>query len=211
VSRGALHRYCAALMDANDEAAAHPPELTLFEYVVGELGPDSSDGVRAHVEGCAECRDRIVTLATDMDELDRLPLVAIPHDLIKGAFGGHRNHRRRSVLRSLPIIVLLAAAIGVVGLFEIGGLHTASTTATQRQVVVHTADSDPVAVVNALIGGLPHTTTVDRADARHLIVLVSDGDVDVAVARLGHTASPNGQSYVVDVGGTGQLPDPTLP
>ena len=198
-------------MDVNDETAAHPPELTLLEYVVGDLGPDTSDGVRVHVESCAECRDLIVTLAMDMDELDRLPLVASPHDLIQSAFSGHSTNRRRSVLRSLPIVVLLAAAIGVVGLFEIGGLHNASPSVTQRQVVVHTADSDPVAVVNALIGGLPHTTTVDRADARHFVVLVSDGDVDVAVSHLQDTASPNGQTYVVDVGGTGQLPDPTLP
>jgi hypothetical protein len=198
-------------MDVNDEAAVHPPELTLLEYVVGELGPDTSDGVRAHVEGCPECRDRIVTLAMDMDELDRLPLVAIPHDLIVGAPRPASSARQRSVRRSIPIFVLLAAVIGVIGLFELGGFDGAATTAAQRQVVVHTADSDPAGVVDELLGGLPHTTTVDRADARHLIVLVSDGDVDVAVSRLAHTASPNGQSYVVDIGGTGTLQTPPAP
>ncbi len=198
-------------MNVNDETATHPPELTLLEYVVGELGPDTSDGVRVHVEGCPECRDRIVTLAMDMDELEWLPLVAIPHDLIVGAFGPASSARRRSIRRSLPIVVLLAAAIGVLSLFEFGGFQRAESASTQRQVVVHTADSDPAGVVDELLGGLPHTTTVDRADARHLIVLVSDGDVDVAVARLAHTASPNGQSYVVDVGGTGTLQTPPAP
>ncbi|MSO47737.1 MAG: hypothetical protein EXQ67_06600 [Thermoleophilia bacterium] len=198
-------------MDLHDETAAHPPELTLFEYVVGELGSDRSDGIRVHVEGCPECRDRIVSLAMEIDELDRLPLVAIPHDLIRGAFDGRSTQRRRSLLRILPIVVLLAAATGVVGLFEIGGLENSSTTVEQRQVVVATADSDPVGVVDALLAGITHTTTVDQADARHLIVLVSDDDVDVAVARLEDTASPNGKSYVVDVGGAGQLLDTSAP
>jgi len=211
VSRATLQRYCAALMDVNDETAEHPPELTLLEYVVGELGPDTSDGVRVHVEGCPECRERIVTLAMEMDELDRLPLVAIPHDLIVGAFGSAASARRRSIRRSLPIFVLLAAALGVLGLFEFGGFQGSESASARRQVVVHTADSDPAGVVDELLGGLPHTTTVDRADARHLIVLVSDGDVDVAVSRLAHTASPNGQSYVVDVGGTGTLQTPPAP
>ena len=197
-------------MDVNDETAEHPPELTLLEYVVGELGPDTSDGVRVHVESCPECRERIVTLAMEMDELDRLPLVAIPHDLIVGAYRTASSARRRSIRRSIPIVVLLAATIGVIGLFELGGFQSSATTA-RHQVVVHTADSDPAGVIDELLGGLPHTTTVDRADARHIIVLVSDGDVEVALARLAHTASPNGQSYVVDVGGTGELQIPATP
>ena len=197
-------------MDVNDETAEHPPELTLLEYVVGELGPDTSDGVRVHVESCPECRERIVTLAMEMDELDRLPLVAIPHDLIVGAYRAASSARRKAIRRSIPIVVLLAAAIGVIGLFELGGFQSSVTTA-QYQVVVHTADSDPAGVIDELLGGLPHTTTVDRADARHIIVLVSDGDVEVALARLAHTASPNGQSYVVDVGGTGELQIPATP
>ena len=197
-------------MDVNDETAAHPPELTLLEYVVGELGPDTSDGVRVHVESCPECRERIVTLAMEMDELDRLPLVAIPHDLIVGAYRTASSARRRSIRRSIPIVVLLAATIGVIGLFELGGFQSSATTA-RHQVVVHTADSDPAGVIDELLGGLPHTTTVDRADARHIIVLVSDGDVEVALARLAHTASPNGQSYVVDVGSTGELQIPATP
>ena len=106
--------------------------------------------------------------------------------------------------------MLLAATIGVIGLFELGGFQSSATTA-QYQVVLHTADSDPAGVIDELLGGLPHTTTVDRADARHIIVLVSDGDVEVALARLAHTASPNGQSYVVDVGGTGELQIPATP
>ncbi len=198
-------------MGVNDETADHPQELTLFEYVVGELGPDTSDGVRVHMEGCPKCRDRIVTLAMEMDELDRLPLVPIPHDLIVSAYRTASSARRRSIRRLIPFVVLLAAAIGVLGLFELGGFQGAAATTTQRQVVVHTADSDPVGVVDELLGGIPHTTTVDRADPRHMIVLVSDGDVDVAVARLAHTASPNGQSYVVDVGGTGELQNPAAP
>jgi anti-sigma factor RsiW len=197
---------------ADDQThSGHPEEVTLLDYVVGELGPDSSDAIRRHVEGCPSCRERIVDLAMDMDEIDRLPIAAIPHDILRSAFSPEHelSGRRRSARRTAPLLLLIAAALGVIALFQLGGLRTSEGAAVQRQVVLQTASGDPAGVVDELLGGLPHSVVIDRADERHLVVLVSDADVAVAYARLSGTSATGGQSYVVDVGATGQLPTPT--
>ena len=191
-------------MSDADAHEIHPEELTLLDYVVGDLGPDSSDVVRRHVETCPTCRDRIVDLAMDMDEIDRLPIVAIPHDLLRGAFPNVRGGSGRR--RVVPILLLLAAAIGVVALFQLGGMRGSDVGTAQRQVVLQTPSADPVAVVDGLLGGVPHTLVVDRDDERHIVVLVGDADVGVAYARLSEASSTAGRDYVVDIGGTGQLP-----
>ncbi len=198
-------------MAAGDAHEAHPEEITLLDYVVGELGPDSSDAIRLHVEMCPSCRERIVDLAMDMDEIDRLPMVAIPHDMLRGLLSPEHDvtGRRRSVLRTAPILILLAAAIGIVALFQIGDMRASDGLTPQRQAVIQTASTDPVGVVDALLGGIPHTVVVDRSDQRHLVVLVGDADVGAAYSRISSSAPTTGQSYVIDVGGTGQLPDTT--
>ncbi|MEI8262051.1 MAG: hypothetical protein WCG77_11200, partial [Actinomycetes bacterium] len=146
----------------------HPEEVTLLDYVVGDLGPDSSDRIRQHVETCVFCRERIVDLAMDMDEIDRLPMVAIPHDILRSAFSPEHvlGGRRRSARRTAPILILIAAAIGIVALFQIGGMRASTSGTPQRQVVLMTASGDPLRVVDELLGGVPHTTVVDRADDR---------------------------------------------
>ena len=197
---------------ADDEHhEGHPEEVTLLDYVVGDLGPDSSDVIRRHVETCVSCRERIVNLAMDMDEIDRLPMVAIPHDILRSAFSPEHTNggRRRSARRTAPILILIAAAIGVVALFQIGGMRASDTGSAQRQVVLLTASGDPLRVVDDLLGGVPHTAVVDRADDRHLVVLVGTADLAVAYARLTNTSATGGRSYVIDLGGTGQLPETT--
>jgi anti-sigma factor RsiW len=197
---------------ADDQTnSGHPEEVTLLDYVVGELGPDSSDAIRRHVERCPSCRERIVDLAMDMDEIDRLPMTAIPHDILRNAFSPEHDltGRRRTARRTAPLLLLIAAALGVIALFQLGDMRSSGEPVPQRQVVIQTASSDPVAVVDELLGGLPHSVVVDRADERHLVVLVSDADVAVAYARLTGTTTTGGLSYVVDLGATGQLPTPT--
>jgi anti-sigma factor RsiW len=198
-------------MADDDHHEAHPEEVTLLDYVVGELGPDSSDAIRRHVETCVSCRERIVDLAMDVDEIDRLPMVGIPHDLLLGALSPEHSlaGRRRTARRTAPILLLLAAAIGVIALFQIGGVRAADDVATQRRVVLQTASGDPVGVVDRLMGGVPHSVVIDRADDRHLVVLVGDADVAVAYARLSEAPATDGQNYVIDLGGTGHLPDTT--
>jgi anti-sigma factor RsiW len=198
-------------MEDDEQHEGHPAEVTLLDYVVGDLGPDMSDDIRAHVESCPSCRERIADLAMDMDEIDRLPMVAIPHDILRNAFSPERelSGRQRTARRTAPILILLVAAIGVVALFQISSMRATDATAPRRQVVIQTASGDPVRVVDDLLGGVPHTVVVDRADDRHLVVLVGDADLPVAYSRLAGTSADTGQSYVVDLGGTGQLPDTT--
>ena len=189
-------------------ANQHPAEVLLLDYMIGELGPDSSDAVRRHINGCRECRGRVSSLSLAMDEIDRLPSAAIPHDVLQQSTLTSGRRARRRLVRVLPVAILLAAAIGVLALFESGGLR-APTPAVGQQVVVRTASDDPAGVVAALLSVIPHRIVVDADDERHLVVLVSGADVDLALNRLRQDDSPTGRTYVVDVAGTGYAAEPT--
>lgn len=188
-------------VDDQDETAIHPAEVTLLDYVVGELEYERSSEIRRHVAGCSECRERIVQLSLAIDELDRLPSAGIPHDVL----GAPRVPARRGG-RLIPLILLLAAGLGVVALFQVGGLAGSEPRPTGSQVVLETASDRPELVVAELLGGLPHDIVVDRDDERRLVVLVQAGDVAVAAERLSGTSSPDGRSYVVDVAATPTAP-----
>ncbi len=189
-------------MDEFDDTIAHPQEVVLLDYVVGELGPDRSDAIRRHVDSCPDCRERIVTLAMSMDEIDRLPVVGIPHDLLLGSLkrGRERTPSRRSV-RSLPWIALILAVAGAIALLQVGSFVGDSVTLMPRQVVLQSAD--PVKVIGELLATVPHRVVVNRDDERHLVVLVANDSVNEAISRLSGTTSPNGLSYVVEVAGAG--------
>ncbi len=184
-------------MEDQDETAIHPAEVTLLDYVVGELEQERSSEIRRHVTGCPECRDRIVELSLAMDELDRLPSAGRPHDPRVAAA------QPRRAARIVPIILLVAAGLGVLALFQVGGLTPApAPVPVGQRIVLETASQKPELVASELLGGLPHDVTVDRDDPRHLIVLVQPGDVQVAAERLSGTSSPDGRAYVIDVAGT---------
>lgn len=185
-----------------EDADEHPEEVSLLDYVVGDLAPDSSDAIRQHVERCADCRERIVDLAMEMDEIDRLPTVAIPHDVLRGVFP-EAPRRWRALL---PVLVLLAVGCGIFALFQIGGLRGDQPVMSQRQIIVRTDAARPEQLLAEALGEVPSTITVDRDDARHLVVLVSDADLGVAYDRIASVADGSGRSYIVDVGGAGVLP-----
>ena len=188
-------------VEDQDETAIHPAEVTLLDYVVGELEHERSAEIRRHVAGCSECRERIVQLSLAMDELDRLPSAGIPHDVL----GSARPTGRRAS-RVIPIALLVAAGLGVVALFQVGGLRSSEPQPTGSQVVLETASDRPELVVAELLGGLPHDVVVDRDDERRIVVLVQAGDVAVAAERLSGTSSPDGRTYVVDVAATPAAP-----
>jgi anti-sigma factor RsiW len=58
----------------------HPEELLLLDYVIGQLPDETRDQIKRHVAGCRACRRTIDDLILTVDELDRLPTMAIPHD-----------------------------------------------------------------------------------------------------------------------------------
>lgn len=192
-------------MEELEPIAPHPEELTLLDYMVGELPADSSDEVRRHIRGCAECRARITALSLAIDEIDRLPLTPIPHDALAPAAPARR---RGAVARAIPIALLLAAALGILALFEVGGLRSAAAPLDDHRLVVRTSDPDPAAALGRALAGVPHRVVVDRDDERHVIVLVADGDVPLAAGRLASIEAPDGDAYVVEIGEFGpQLED----
>ncbi len=185
-------------MDDQDDTVTHPSSVALLDYVVGDLGADDSELIRRHVHGCHECRERLVALASAMDELDRLPSVS----------GPKRVHHRGALTRIVPVLLPVAAAIGIVVLFQVGGLQATTPAPSAGRVVLETAGDDPAAVVSDLLGGIPHRVSVDRDDPRHLIVLVGSGDVEVAQSRIAQTSSPDGRTYSVDVAASAAISGP---
>jgi anti-sigma factor RsiW len=59
---------------------AHPEELLLLDYVIGQLPAETRDQIKRHVSACRACSRTIDDLILTVDELDRLPTMPIPHD-----------------------------------------------------------------------------------------------------------------------------------
>lgn len=59
---------------------AHPEELLLLDYVIGQLPAETRDQIKRHVAACRACSRTIDDLILTVDELDRLPTMPIPHD-----------------------------------------------------------------------------------------------------------------------------------
>lgn len=193
-------------MPLDDDHAVHPQEITLLDYVVGDLGADTSDLIRRHVETCQTCRDRIVELTLDLDELDRLPLLPIPHDLLGAPAAAARAPRRRAHAgRIVPLLLLAVAALGVIALFQLGGMRPDDGAPARRQLVLQLGATSPSDTISSVLADVPHTVVTDRDDPRHLVVLVGDGDIGRAYSLLA-SASDGTTNYVVDLGATGQLP-----
>ena len=106
----------------------HPEELDLLDYLFGHLPREASDQIRKHIGACRACQRTIGDLSVTVDELDRLPTIAIPHDSLHG----HEVPRpsRRSRLVALPAIAILAAGALAMAAFGIdrGGQDVAPAT-----------------------------------------------------------------------------------
>ena len=86
----------------------HPEELLLLDYVIGQLPDETRDQIKRHVSGCRACRRTIDDLILTVDELDRLPTMAIPHDSPNELAALHTDGERslRSQFERLPTRIL---------------------------------------------------------------------------------------------------------
>jgi anti-sigma factor RsiW len=80
---------------------AHP-ERALVPYVRGQLGPDESEGVRLHLEGCTACRVEAASLLATFEEvsarIEELPKpewIAYRSELRRKLDARHFRSRRR--------------------------------------------------------------------------------------------------------------------
>jgi anti-sigma factor RsiW len=171
-------------MSSRDLLPDHPADLTLLEYLVGDLPTDASDRIRRHVAACRGCRRTIAELSLTVDELDRLPTVPIPHDAM--AFGEEERARPfRRVLRLLPIVAILLAVAGVVGVLGAGGGREPAPARAQSVTVRLPADGREKLVVQQEVAEVEGVEIWQDRDRRnHLMIVVPPGAVDAVVAAL---------------------------
>jgi anti-sigma factor RsiW len=101
----------------------HPEELLLLDYVIGQLPDETRDQIKRHVAGCRACRRTIDDLILTVDELDRLPTMAIPHDSPAelAAARAHPRSRIRYFVPALAIVLFVLLALVTLGGSRGGG------------------------------------------------------------------------------------------
>ncbi len=174
----------------------HPPEVTLLDFLTGELPRAHSDSIRRHVASCPECRGTIDSLNEVVGEFDSLPTVAIPHDTL--APPPSPPAPRRGPGRAIALG--LAGIVGISALFTF--LNPRSTAPTSRRTfqVGASQASAPRFLetrlhVDHVVGAVPDSSTI--------IVLVRDADVARAAEELARLSDPGGK-LTVQLAGSGE-------
>ena len=96
----------------------HPEELLLLDYVIGQLPDETRDQIKRHVAGCRACRRTIDDLILTVDELDRLPTMAIPHDS-PAELAAARTRPRSQIRWFVPALAIVLFAL--LALVTLGG------------------------------------------------------------------------------------------
>jgi hypothetical protein len=93
-------------------ASDHPSEIELLEEVEGELEPERSAEVRAHLERCAVCSANVAQLVHAREALQSAPLLELPAARVREmvATFPKPERRRRFVLGRLTTLQRVAAA-----------------------------------------------------------------------------------------------------
>ena len=102
----------------------HPEELLLLDYVIGQLPDETRDQIKRHVAGCRACRRTIDDLILTVDELDRLPTMAIPHDS-PAELAAARARPRSRIRFFVPALAVVLFAL--LALVTLGGSRGGNT------------------------------------------------------------------------------------
>jgi hypothetical protein len=189
-------------MTPRDRIPEHPGELVLLDYLVGQLPDEMKDQVRRHVGSCRACRQTMQDLSTIVDDFDRLPMVAIPHDSPRGLT---LPFRRRSRLRTiLPGALLLAIALTatiVIGVFR----AEPSAPAEPIRTLHLTLDPlQPTAMLATELKGDDVRIATDAKSSDVLYVITPDESVEQVATDLAPLSPRDAQpNYTVIVVGSG--------
>jgi anti-sigma factor RsiW len=123
-------------MSSRDRIPDHPEELLLLDYLFGQLPRETTDQIKRHVSSCRACRRTVADLSLTVEELDRLPTVAIPHD---SPYDEEPRRRRpsRSRWTYVPAILILVIGIGSLALYSVERAGRAATADTVTEVDVN--------------------------------------------------------------------------
>jgi anti-sigma factor RsiW len=189
-------------MTPRDRIPDHPEELTLLDYLVGQLSPEASHEIQRHVASCRACRRTIADLSMTVDELDRLPTVAIPHDSPPGLRSG-RLRAGRPARRLVPVVAVLIAA--VVAVVAIGLGRGSSSAVAQRDLTVAAPRGSAVTaeVLRRYLDGTPGV--IEQLPHGDWVILVRDTSAPAALRALQRHAGGDARVWLASVGRS-QLP-----
>ena len=118
---------------------AHPEELLLLDYVIGQLPAETRDQIKRHVSACRACSRTIDDLILTVDELDRLPTMPIPHDTPAEV----RPARLRPKSRIRWFVPALGGVLlGLLALVTFGGGHASPRPDSARTLRVAVPGAD---------------------------------------------------------------------
>jgi anti-sigma factor RsiW len=153
---------------------AHPEELLLLDYVIGQLPAETRDQIKRHVSACRACSRTIDDLILTVDELDRLPTMPIPHD----SPADIRPPRLRPKSRVKWFVPALGVVLlGLLALVTFGGGHASQRPASARTLRVAVPD---VAHLRTAIGD----AGVVMQSGNGYVVVTSTGDYDGVVQSV---------------------------
>jgi anti-sigma factor RsiW len=126
----------------------HPEELLLLDYVIGQLPDETRDQIKRHVAGCRACRRTIDDLILTVDELDRLPTMAIPHDS-PAELAAARARPRSRIRFFVPALAIVLFAL--LALVTLGGSRGGTTKQPPTQTFSLDVPSGDVEQVQRLL------------------------------------------------------------
>jgi anti-sigma factor RsiW len=188
-------------MTSRDRIPDHPEELMLLDYLVGQLTPEASHEIQRHVASCRACRRTIADLSMTVDELDRLPTFAIPHDSPPGLMRP-RPRPQRPLRRLLPLVAVLLAATITVLAISLGRSMQRSPPAP-RSMWISTPTGATQQVIASYLGRLPATIVALHGAA--WLVIVKDRDLTGALRALRRHTGTDSRVWVGSMGDT-ELP-----
>jgi anti-sigma factor RsiW len=198
-------------MSSRDKLPDHPAELTLLDYLIGQLPPEASDQIRRHVSACRACRRTIADLSLTVDELDRLPTVAIPHDTL--GFGVDRPPASRRLTRLLPALAVLLGAAAVLATLGVGRGGSPRKSAGDRTFHLQLEATDPPVIASRIKSALPDDVMGDAlifSPVPHrFVVVVRAAEIDRTLAALEQAATADGPETVQVEDSGEEAPMPT--
>lgn len=126
----------------------HPEELLLLDYVIGQLPDETRDQIKRHVAGCRACRRTIDDLILTVDELDRLPTMAIPHDS-PAELAAARPRPRSRIRFFVPALAIVLFAL--LALVTLGGSRGGTAKQPPMQTFSLDVPANQIETVQALL------------------------------------------------------------
>lgn len=188
-------------MSSRDLLPDHPAELTLLEYLVGDLPDETSDRIRRHVAACRACRRTIADLSLTVDELDRLPTLPRQHE----AVARHETAPEPRPFRATRVLTIVAVLLAAVGVAVVLRLNEPTTAPPRTTRFVLNLPSGQVAVQTAIENALPATAlprvSFSPGEPSLVVVNVAKGDLQSTLRDLPQMPQVrNGRQWTVDVG-----------